>query len=211
MPYLNRTGDIQIFYDETGAGVPVITTHGFTENGSYWGRTGISAALAESGFRVVDMDMRGHGRSVPNGPNPDYCVEAVQSDIDALADSLGFDKFHLLTHATGGMVGVRYAMKHHTRLLSLIGTNTASMTMTTDKYCSVEWDDKPVPQKKYDQVGHELAKMLRSSGSVSIRSLLPFEKVWTTTHSALSARDFWLTPIPNVAGAGLKKFLRSTI
>lgn len=165
MPYLSREGEQKIFYDDTGTGVPVITIHGFTENGSYWGRTGVSAALAEEGFRIVDMDMRGHGRSIPDSSSPDYSIDSIQSDIDALADSLGFDRFHLLTHATGGMAGIRYAMKNYRRLLSLISTDTASMTVPTDKYSSIEWDDRPIPPKKYDKVGFELAKMLREGGS----------------------------------------------
>lgn len=128
MPYLERPG-FRLFFDDTGGGGhPVITTHGFIENGSYWGRTGVSAGLAEAGFRVVDLDMRGHGRSVGSDPVPDYSEQSVIADIGALADVLGFDRFHLLTHATGSMAGARFAMENSHRLLSLISTSAASST-----------------------------------------------------------------------------------
>lgn len=69
MPYLNRP-DAKVFFDDLGSGEPISTMHGFIENGSYWSRTGVSGALAEAGYRVIDMDMRGHGRSVPEGARP---------------------------------------------------------------------------------------------------------------------------------------------
>ena len=166
MPYMNQEG-YQIYFDVTGKGMPVITTHGFVENGSYWGRTGISSALAQSGYQVIDMDMRGHGRSVPNGVNPDYSIETIAADIGALADFLRVGRFHLLTHATGGMAGSRYAMRHHERLLSFIATDTASMTLPSDKYCSIEWDDKQVPASPnlLKMVGDRISRELHAGGS----------------------------------------------
>lgn len=144
MPYLDRP-DAKVFFDDAGSGEPIITLHGFIENGSYWSRPGVSGALAAAGYRVIDMDMRGHGRSVPEGAQSSYTVESIASDVGALADRLGLKRFHLLTHATGGMAGLRFAMDHSERLLSLTSSDTASATIPMDKYCGREWDDCPVP------------------------------------------------------------------
>lgn len=144
MPYFHRPG-ARLFFDDTGHGVPVITTHGFLENGSYWGRTGVSAALAEAGFRVIDLDMRGHGRSMPEGLDPGYDVQDVADDIGALADALSVQAFHLVTHATGGMAGLRFAMTHSDRLLSLVASDTSAATFPMDPYCEPQWDDQPFP------------------------------------------------------------------
>jgi pimeloyl-ACP methyl ester carboxylesterase len=68
MPYLSRPG-ATLYYDVVGDGPTILTTHGLIESGVYWSRTGVSAELAAAGFRVVDMDMHAHGRSVPEeGP-----------------------------------------------------------------------------------------------------------------------------------------------
>lgn len=150
MPYLKRS-DASVFFDDTsGRGEPIVTLHGFIENGSYWGRTGVSGALAAAGYRVIDMDMRGHGRSVPEGANPGYSIESVAADIGALADLLGLQRFHLLTHATGGMAALRYAMDHSDRLLSVTSSDTSSATIPLDKYCGPEWDERPVPMDDPD-------------------------------------------------------------
>lgn len=146
MPYLERPG-ARLFYDVVGEGLEtVLTLHGVTMCGAYWSRTGVSAALAESGVRVVDMDLRGHGRSVViPGEDPGYHVDQVAEDIGAMADHLGLDRFHLLTHATGGMAGLRFAMDHHERLRSLVSTDTGSATAPSDVYSDADYDGEYPP------------------------------------------------------------------
>lgn len=126
MPWMER-GNARIYYEESGSGEPIITTHGVAENGGYWSETGVTQRLAEH-YRVISMDMRAHGQTVVEGEPLGFDVETVADDIGALADHLGLDRFHLLTHATGGMAGVRYAMDHSDRLISLMLTDTGSAT-----------------------------------------------------------------------------------
>ena len=146
MPYLSRPG-AHLFYDVVGDGpTTIITTHGLTHCGAYWSRTGVSAALFEAGFRVADMDLRGHGRSVPiAGEDPGYTVQHIAEDIGALADHLGAERFHLLTHATGGMAGLHFAMDHHERLLSLASTDTGSATAPSNKFSDPDYEG-PYPE-----------------------------------------------------------------
>ena len=139
MPYFTR-GDVALYYDDTGRGDAIITTHGGCENGSYWGLTGVTARLAET-HRVIDLDMRGHGRSWVYSEDKGYDVDSLADDIEQLADHLGLERFHLLTHATGGMVGLRYAMTRSERLLSLMSTDTGSATLPTDRYADPEFEE----------------------------------------------------------------------
>ena len=90
MPYLLQPG-ANLFYDVHGDGPEtIITTHGLTHSGAYWSRTGISQALSEAGFRVVDLDLRGHGRSTPlPDEDPGYTVDRIARDLGALGDHLG--------------------------------------------------------------------------------------------------------------------------
>lgn len=147
MPYLARPG-AYLFYDAVGEGAEtIITLHGVTMCGAYWSRTGVSASLAEAGYRVVDLDLRGHGRSVVvAGEAPGYHVDVLAADIGALADHLGLGRFHLLTHATGGMAGLRFAMEQHDRLLSLVSTDTGSATAPSDVYSDPDYEGEyPAP------------------------------------------------------------------
>ncbi|MDD9934241.1 MAG: alpha/beta hydrolase [Myxococcales bacterium] len=127
MPLLERAG-ARIYYEEVGEGDAILTNHGLSENGTYWSLPGVTDALARD-YRVVSMDMRAHGRSeITDGARAGLDADTMAEDIGALADALGIERFHLLTHATGGMVALNYARKHHARLLSLMLTDTGSAT-----------------------------------------------------------------------------------
>lgn len=123
-------GNARIYYEDVGKGEPIITNHGLAEDTSYWSETGVTTKLAER-YRVISIDMRGHGRTVLEAEPYGYDADTMAADFDALADHLQLDKFHLLTHATGGMVGARYAMARSERLLSCMLTDTGSETQPT--------------------------------------------------------------------------------
>jgi pimeloyl-ACP methyl ester carboxylesterase len=126
MPYLERKA-ASLYYEEVGRGEAILTSHGLAENSTYWSLPGVTDALAKD-FRVVSMDMRGHGRSRVTGDAPGFDVQTMADDIGALADHLGLERFHHLSHATGGMVALCYARSHSDRLLSLMLTDTGSET-----------------------------------------------------------------------------------
>ena len=127
MSWLEK-GKVRIYYEDVGKGEPIITNHGLSEDCGYWSETGVTAKLAEN-YRVISIDMRGHGRTVVEGEPYGYDADTMADDFDTLADELGLERFHLLTHATGGMVGVRYAMTRSDRLISLMLTDTGSATL----------------------------------------------------------------------------------
>ena len=120
----------RIYYEDVGQGEPIITTHGLSADANYWSESGVTASLAER-YRVVSMDMRAHGRTVIKGQPKGYDADTMAADFDALTDYLGIGRFHLLSHATGGMVAARYAMGRSDRLLSLMLTDSGSETRPT--------------------------------------------------------------------------------
>ncbi len=126
MPYF-KNENVQIYYEDVGKGESIIANHGLSEDATYWSETGVTARLAEN-YRVISMEMRGHGRTIVEGEHHGFDADIMADDFDSLADFLGIDRFHILTHATGGMVGVRYAMNRSDRLISLILTDTGSAT-----------------------------------------------------------------------------------
>ncbi|MCP4750931.1 MAG: alpha/beta hydrolase [Proteobacteria bacterium] len=123
-----QNGKTRLYYEDVGEGEPIVANHGLSEDTTYWSEPGVTAALAEK-YRVVSIDMRGHGRTVVKGEPKGYDEVTMGDDFTALADHLGLDKFHLLSHATGGMVAARYGIRHSERLLSLMLTDTGSETL----------------------------------------------------------------------------------
>jgi len=126
MPVLQRDS-ARIYYEDIGCGEPIIAIHGLAQNSSFWSISGLSPALACK-YRFISMDMRAHGRTAVADDSKGFNVETVVDDIEALADFLGFEHFHLLGHSTGGMAAVHLAMRSNDRLISLMLMDTSSAT-----------------------------------------------------------------------------------
>ena len=160
MPYL-ETDNLRLYYEDVGQGEPIISNHGLAEDCGYWSDTGVTARLAEQ-YRVVSMDMRGHGQTVLTGEPWGYDADTMADDFDRLADHLGIEKFHMLSHATGGMTAARYAMTRSDRLLSLMLTDTGSATIPkmpvtidlTEEEIQTMWEEarkQPIPKMNYEE------------------------------------------------------------
>ena len=127
--------NVHFHYEEMGTGEPIIALHGLAQHSAYWMKTGVAQQLAKS-YRVIALDVRGHGFTTIEGEPKNYNIETCVEDVNALAEHLGLHPFHLMGHSTGGMIAARYAMQYaidenhadHNRLLSLILCNTSSST-----------------------------------------------------------------------------------
>ena len=75
----------RIAYSDEGRGRPLVLLHGLMANAGFFES---QRELADS-FRVVAVDLRGHGRS-PAGPVPP-AIALLAEDVSALADELGLE------------------------------------------------------------------------------------------------------------------------
>lgn len=67
---------------------------------------------------VIRFDERGHGLS--DWDVKDYSHEARLSDLVAVADDAGFDRFALMAMAQGGPIAIDYAVRHAERVTRLV-------------------------------------------------------------------------------------------
>jgi pimeloyl-ACP methyl ester carboxylesterase len=105
------------FTDTEGAGTPIVLLHANTGTSESWEVQ--ATAFAREGYRVIAFDRRGWGKSVADattGSQPG----SVAGDLDALADYLKLNKFHLVGVAGGGFVSIDYAAWRPERLRSLV-------------------------------------------------------------------------------------------
>lgn len=69
-------------------------------------------------FRVVRMDLRGHGASEIPGPNA-LTLERLARDVIDLADHLGVQRFHLAGSSAGAIIALKVAIQYPDRVLTL--------------------------------------------------------------------------------------------
>jgi len=70
-------------------------------------------------YRVVRMDMRGHGGSSLPPPDAPLSMEVLVNDTLALLDHLGCETVHFVGNSAGGYVGQHLAMDHPARIATL--------------------------------------------------------------------------------------------
>jgi non-heme chloroperoxidase len=88
MPYITvgkeNSGNIDIYYEDLGAGQPVILIHGFPLNGHSWEKQ--VAVLLKAGYRVITYDRRGFGNS--RQPSFGYDYDTFTADLNTLMTKL---------------------------------------------------------------------------------------------------------------------------
>ncbi len=100
------------------SGPPLVLLHGFPETSIMWGPLIESAEAAW--YRVVAFDQRGYSPLArPDGVDA-YRLQELVADVLAVADAAGFERFHLVGHDWGAIVGWAAAGQSRERILSFV-------------------------------------------------------------------------------------------
>jgi non-heme chloroperoxidase len=95
---------IEIYYEDHGAGQPVVLIHGYPASGRAWDKQ--VPALLEAGYRVITYDRRGFGRS--SQPVVGYDYNTFAADLHALLEHLDLRDAALVGHSMGTGEVIRY-------------------------------------------------------------------------------------------------------
>ena len=135
MPYADIPG-ARLWFKETGQhGTPVVFLHAASGTNDSWGLQ--EPAFIESGYRCIAYDRKNWGRSESVTP-----AGSAGDDLEALAQHLGLNRFHLVCTALGGIVGLDYTVEYPDRVISL--TVSSSFTGVTDQsYLDVQTRLRP--------------------------------------------------------------------
>jgi pimeloyl-ACP methyl ester carboxylesterase len=107
MPAFDSFDGLQLHYEVSGSGVPIVLLHSFPFDSRIWTGTGVLAALVAAGRTTVTLDRRGHGQSdKPHDPAA-YGNNAAARDVSCLLDHLGLPSVDLFTYSLGSHVGLR--------------------------------------------------------------------------------------------------------
>ena len=116
---MNPIDGTRISFDERGEGSPLLLVHGSALSRSIWRGFGYLAALQDR-YRVISLDLRGHGRSgKPHEPSA-YRMPLVLADILAVLDAVEASAAHVFGYSFGARAGFFLADTHPERMLSFI-------------------------------------------------------------------------------------------
>jgi pimeloyl-ACP methyl ester carboxylesterase len=94
-------------------GTPLLYFHGLPGSRLDFDQLLTRAALDESGVRLIGIDRPGYGRSTPQDGRQ---YRDWPTDVLAVADELGIDRFGILAYSTGGPYAVACALAFPGRL-----------------------------------------------------------------------------------------------
>jgi pimeloyl-ACP methyl ester carboxylesterase len=120
MPSFSSNG-VEIAFEEAGEGDPILLIHGFASNNRVnWWDTGWVKFLADSGFRVLTIDNRGHGKSQKLYDAEDYSAPVMAEDAHLLLEHKGIAKAHVMGYSMGARIAAFLALQHAERVRSLV-------------------------------------------------------------------------------------------
>src|SRR5438067_8311453 len=92
----------------------VCITHSLASDGGSWAEQ--VPPLLQAGFRVLRLDMRGHGGS--DAVAGDYTMQALAGDVAIVLEALAIARLHYIGLSIGGMIGQAFALEHGAKLIS---------------------------------------------------------------------------------------------
>jgi pimeloyl-ACP methyl ester carboxylesterase len=118
MPYVTvgkeNSGDIELYYEDHGAGKPVVLIHGYPLSGASWEKQ--VPVLLAAGHRVITYDRRGFGKS--SQPTTGYNYNTFADDLHQLVTKLALADFALVGFSMGGGEVARYIGKYGSKGVS---------------------------------------------------------------------------------------------
>jgi pimeloyl-ACP methyl ester carboxylesterase len=116
---VNPTDGVRISYDTFGAGPPLLLIHGSVLTHSIWRAYGYVRAL-RSDYRLILVDLRGHGRSDKPHDRDAYRIGLVVEDLQAVLDDLDLARVDCFGYSFGARAALSLALAAPDRVDALV-------------------------------------------------------------------------------------------
>jgi len=123
MPYARTDDRVRIYYEEHGAGTPLVLAYGIGGNVKMWD---VNVPGLARRHRLVLWEPRGHARSDSPEDPAKYSFRRWALDLKAVLDHLGLRRAHVGGLSLGAGIATRFALAFPGRVRSLVVTNSSS-------------------------------------------------------------------------------------
>jgi pimeloyl-ACP methyl ester carboxylesterase len=116
MPYVATPDGVQLYYEEAGAGVPIVFVHEFAGDYRTWEP---QMRFFARSHHCVTFSQRGYPPSdTPTDPGQ-YSQEISRGDVIAVMDALKIQKAHVVGHSMGAYTALHVGVRNPERCISV--------------------------------------------------------------------------------------------
>lgn len=117
MPYALTADNVNLYYEETGQGTPILFVHEFASDHRGW-----EPQMREFGkrYRCITYSARGYTPSDVPDDTKAYSHTHMMRDALAVLDHLKIDRAHIIGLSMGGYTALQVALHHPGRVRSLV-------------------------------------------------------------------------------------------
>jgi len=161
--HLAIVNDAQLYYEDYGAGSPLVLLHYFGSSSAVWAP--FIPEFAKQ-YRVIAVDLRGHGRST--NPSGQFTHRQAALDLYALLDHLDIRQFKAIGASSGAMTLIHMATQQPSRVEAMVlvgGTDqfvAETRAILTDPNCEQltveDWQRMRTLHRHGDQQIRELQR-----------------------------------------------------
>lgn len=121
MPYVEVEPGVRLFYEDVGQGRPIVMIAGWTMNHEVWDPQ-VTALCPR--YRVVGLDLRGHGDS--DKPAGDYSYARLAHDVSTVLERLDLRDVTMLGWSMGAAVIIKTAATYPERIAQIVLVGAAA-------------------------------------------------------------------------------------
>ena len=116
MPHVRTDDGVDLYYEETGEGTPIVFVHEFAGDIRSW-----EPQMRHFGrrYRAIAFNARGYPPSSVPENWESYSQDRARLDILAILDGLGLEAAHIVGLSMGGFATLHFGLHHADRALSI--------------------------------------------------------------------------------------------
>lgn len=186
-----RVNGVNLFYEETGQGLPLVFVHEFAGEWRSWHP---QIRFFSRRYRTIAYNARGYPPSdVPDDVKA-YSQDQATDDIRGLLDALKIDRAHICGLSMGGYATLHFGLRYPQRALSLVvaGAGYGSVAGDREKFRQ----DAELTAQRFEQDGMEKAAEVYAKGPTRVQFMDKDPFGWREFYDQLkrgSARGHALT------------------
>jgi pimeloyl-ACP methyl ester carboxylesterase len=148
MPTVTASDGTKLYYEEAGAGTPIVFVHEYAGDYRTWEP---QLRYFSRQHRCITFSARGYPPSDIPEQGVSYSQDISRGDVIAVMDGLGIAKAHIVGHSMGAYTTLHVGIHHPDRCLSLTAAGCG-------------WGSNPVEREASKALVKDIARMFREDG-----------------------------------------------